>query len=119
MSEPINEDKSPEVLNEDVGIIEDQHKADLPVVVEKKTIVQQLQSGWKAITSFVVALAGFLTLIVSDPQIREALPEGILSWLIVVGIPFLVGAGTWLKRNEYTVDEAVEILNRAQKRAGK
>lgn len=105
---------------DEVGIIEDKHQIDKEVdSVTKKTMAEKVRSGYKAITAFVATLAGFLTLIVSDEQIRNALPENATAWLIVVGIPAVVGLGTWLKRNEYTVDEAIKILNRAQERAGK
>lgn len=83
-----------------------------------ESIIEKVQKNYKAITAFVLTFAPFLTATLADPQIAAALPEGAGKWLTVVGVPALVAAGTWLKRNEPTLTEAEEILRRAQDRAG-
>lgn len=75
-----------------------------------------IKSMYKSVTAFVVSFGAFLTATLANPDISAALPEGAVKWLIVVGVPAVVGAGTWLVRNEPTVSEAEEILRRAQQR---
>lgn len=73
---------------------------------------------YKSVTAFVVSFGAFLTATLADPAISAALPEGAVKWFVVVGVPAVVGLGTWLVRNEPTVTEAEEILQRARERAG-
>jgi hypothetical protein len=81
-------------------------------------MVQKIVSGYKAVTAFVVSFGIFLTAVLADPQVAAALPSGVAGWLTVVGVPAVIGAGAWLKRNEPTVEEAEEALARARERAG-
>lgn len=90
-------------------------KGDIP---DMERIVEKVQKNYKAITAFALTFAPFLTATIADPDIAAALPEGAGKWLTVVGIPAVVAVGTWLKRNEPTLQEAEEILARAQDRAG-
>jgi hypothetical protein len=80
-------------------------------------MLQKIQSSYKALTVFLLGFASFLAATNADPAIAGALPQGFAQWLTMVGIPAVLGAATYLKRNEYTVDEAAELLRRAQARA--
>lgn len=72
----------------------------------------------KSVTAFVVSFGAFLTADLANPEIAAALPDGVVKWLTLVGVPAVVGAGTWLVRNQPTVTEAEEALQRARARAG-
>lgn len=85
---------------------------------ERGHIMDKVKSSYKAVTAFVISLGAFLTTVLANPEISAALPEGVGKWLVVVGVPAVVGAGTWLKRNEPTLAEAEEALARARERAG-
>ena len=78
---------------------------------------QNFKNNYKAVIAMGVPFLGLLTTVAVDPDIAAALP-GVSKWLVVVGIPAATGILTWLKRNEPTVDEAVEILNKAQGKSG-
>lgn len=80
--------------------------------------MEKVKSTYKAVTAFVVSFGLFLTGVLADPAIAAALPEGVAKWLVVVGVPAVVSAGTWLVRNEPTVAEAQDALTRARDRAG-
>ena len=77
----------------------------------------KFKNYYKAIIAFGVPFLGLLSTMGTDPDVAAALP-GVSKWLVVVGIPAATGILTWLKRNEPTVDEAVEILNKAQGKSG-
>ena len=78
---------------------------------------RNFKNYYKAIIAFGVPFLGLLTTLAADPGITAALP-GVSKWLVLIGIPAATGILTWLKRNEPTVDEAVEILNKAQGKSG-
>lgn len=80
-------------------------------------MLEKITSSYKAVTVFVAAFAVILVPTLADPAFAAALPEGWLKWLTVVGVPAVLGAAAWLKRNQYTVEEAAELLKRAQDRA--
>lgn len=80
-------------------------------------MIQKIQSGYKSVTAFFVLFVPFVVGAIKDPDIAAALPEGWLKWLTVVAIPAGLAFTVWLKRNQYTVDEAAELLRRAQARA--
>lgn len=79
--------------------------------------MEKISSYYKAITAFVVSFGLFLTGTLADPDVANALPDGWLKWLTVVGLPAIIGFGTLLKRNEPSVEEAETILRRAVARA--
>lgn len=85
------------------------------MLIEK--IVSKVTSGYKAVTAFAVLFVPFAVATAADPDVQAALPEGWSKWLVVTGIPAIVGFATWLKKNQYTVDEAAKLLEEAQKRA--
>lgn len=78
--------------------------------------MQKVQKYYKALIAFGTPLTALLVLVSSNAEISAALP-GLSEWLVVVGIPAVTGLFTLLKRNEPTVDEAAEILSRAQARS--
>lgn len=80
-------------------------------------MIQKVKSGYKALTVFVLGFGGFLTTALADKDVQAALPDGPEKWLLVIGVPAILAAGAWLTRNQPTVDEAAEILKRAQDRA--
>jgi hypothetical protein len=76
-----------------------------------------IKSSYKGLTAFVISFGGLLVADLADPDIAAALPDGALKWLTLIGAPAVVGLGTWLKRNEPTVEEAEAALVRARARA--
>lgn len=80
-------------------------------------MLQKIQSSYKAVTVFVIGFGAFLAATNASPEFAAALPQGFAQWLTMVGVPAVLGAGAFLKRNQYTVDEAADILRRAQARA--
>lgn len=81
------------------------------------TTTEKIQKNYKALIAFVVPFAGLLGLVASNDAISSQFPA-VSLWLTVVGIPAVTAFATWLKRNEPTVQEALEIYKRAQNRAG-
>lgn len=77
---------------------------------------EKIRKNYKAAIAFLTPMTLLLVTVSSNPDIANALP-GVTEWLVVVGIPAVSGFLTWLKRNEPTVDEALEIYKRAQTRA--
>lgn len=84
-------------------------------------IVSKITSSYKAVTAFAVLFVPFAIAASTDKDVIAALPDGATKWLVVTGIPAIVGVAAWLKKNQYTVDEAAQLLEDAQKRvlAGK
>jgi hypothetical protein len=82
--------------------------------IRKDTIM--VSRYYKAITAFVLSFASFLTADLANPEIAAALPDGVAKWLTLVGVPAVVSAGTWLVRNEPTVEEAEVAVARARTR---
>ena len=78
--------------------------------------VDKIRKNYKALIAFLTPATLLLVTVSQNPDIANALP-GMTEWLVVVGIPAVSGFLTWLKRNEPTVDEALEIYKRAQTRA--
>lgn len=79
-------------------------------------MIQKVKSGYKAVTVFLVGFAGFLGTTLADQDVQAALPDGPEKWLIVVGVPGILAAAAWLKRNEPTIEEAQKALDRATAR---
>jgi hypothetical protein len=80
-------------------------------------MLEKITSGYKALTVFVVGFGGFLAATNGSPEFAAALPQGFAQWLTMIGVPAVLGAGAWLTRNQYTVEEADEFLRRARLRA--
>lgn len=73
----------------------------------------------KAIVAFVLSFGAFLTATLANQDIANGLPDGWLKWLTVVGVPAVIGLGTWLTRNVPTVAEAEKLLADARARLGR
>lgn len=71
---------------------------------------------YKAIAVFLTGFAGFLVATVADPTFAAALPQGFAQWLTMIGVPAVLAAVAFLKRNEHTVTEAEELVARARTR---
>lgn len=71
---------------------------------------------YKSILVFLTGFAGFLVATNADPTFAAALPQGFAQWATMVGVPAVLGAVAWLKRNEHTVTEAEDLVARAQSR---
>lgn len=76
-----------------------------------------LSKYWKAVIALAAIAGTAVGTTAADPNVNAVLPEGwgaaVASAGTAIGT-FLV----WLKRNEPTVKEAEEILERARERAG-
>ena len=68
---------------------------------------------WKAIIAFGVPFVGLLSVVASDPTIREAAP-GPTAWLVAVGIPVLTGVIAFFKRNQQTADQIDAALEKGE-----
>lgn len=71
---------------------------------------------YKALVVFVTGFGGFLVATNADPAIAAALPQGFAQWLTMIGVPAVLAAGAWLTRNEHTVKEAEDLVDRAKGR---
>lgn len=81
--------------------------------------MDKIKSSYKALTAFVISFGALLAADLADPDIAAALPQGAAKWLTLVGVPAVIYLGTWLKRNEPTIEEAENALARARARAVK
>ena len=71
---------------------------------------------YKALAVFLTGFAGFLVATIASPEFAAALPQGFAQWLTMIGVPAVLAAVAWLKRNEHTVTEAEELVVRARER---
>ena len=81
------------------------------------TVKEKIQKNYKALIAFLTPFILLLGVVSTNDAIASTFPDQ-AQWLIVVGIPAVTALLTWLKRNEPTINEAIEIFDRAQTRAG-
>lgn len=72
---------------------------------------EKIKKNYKALTAFTASFLMLLGVVAGNDAIASAFPDQ-TQWLVVVGIPAVTAFFTWLKRNEPTVNEAIEILDR-------
>jgi hypothetical protein len=80
-------------------------------------MLDRITSAWKAIVAFLVPEIALVITALNSPEVQAALPADWSKWIVVSAIPVLTSVGAWIVRNQYTVEEAAELLRRAQARA--